>query len=141
MPYRLTKPSLYCVDDPNSPSYNQWVQHKSKTQPTWQSAEDLFSIDVYDLAINVAYNEKRIAGNGSCIFIHRWHFQLESTLGCTVLSQESLKQLILWLDKEKNPLLIQLPLSHYKKLAQHISLPPIPSKVLKQLTTPSFKEK
>lgn len=123
MPYRATRPFTYCVDDSQSPQYNQWVQQVGNQSSSWQSAEDLFQVDVYDLAINVAYNTNQKPQAGSCIFIHRWHFKFEPTLGCTALDTKDLQNLVQWLDIKKNPLLIQLTMKHYQALRARLNLP------------------
>jgi len=48
---------------------------------------------------------------GSCIFIHVQKSKDAPTAGCTSMRLEDLKVIAKWLDREKNPILIQIPKS------------------------------
>ena len=63
------------------------------------------------------------SGKGSCIFLHNWDGPDDSTVGCTAMAPEYMKEIVLWLDSEKYPLLIQLPVKLYDKYKDGWELP------------------
>jgi len=114
----------FCVDDSKSAYYNQIV--KSDTvKKDWNSAETMrMKSDVYKFGIFVDYNVKPAIPNmGSCIFMHIWGGSTEPTAGCTAMQESDILKLIGFLDKMKNPILVQLPLSEYGKLKVIYKLP------------------
>jgi L,D-transpeptidase-like protein len=110
-PYLLIDKELECVDDPASRFYNQFVR-RSHIEKDWASSERMWMPGkLYERGIVIAHNRNPILpGAGSCIFIHKWRHEGAPTAGCTAMSAENLKSVLSWLDKEKRPLLIQLPL-------------------------------
>lgn len=114
----------FCVDDSQSKYYNQIV--KSDTvKKDWSSAETMrMKSDVYKYGVFVDYNvDPVIAGKGSCIFMHIWSKSNSPTAGCTAMTEENILKLIGFLDKSKNPVLVQVPQSEYHKLQQRYKLP------------------
>lgn len=114
----------FCVDDSQSKYYNQIV--KSDTvKKDWSSAETMrMKSDVYKYGIFVDYNvNPATAGKGSCIFMHIWSSSTSPTAGCTAMKQDDILKLISFLDKSKNPVLVQVPQSEYHKLQQRYKLP------------------
>lgn len=106
MPYLHVTKELICVDDSNSKSYNQIIQ-KPKQLPA--SYEEMQREDSqYELGITVGYNKEQIPKMGSCIFIHVEKHKDAPTAGCTSMKLEDLKKIIYWLDRSKNPTLIQI---------------------------------
>jgi D-alanyl-D-alanine dipeptidase len=74
----------------------------------------------------VGYNASPpIKGRGSCIFLHIWAGPDSHTAGCTAFDEAMLREMMLWLDPEKRPLLVQLTADHYKKLEASWRLPAI----------------
>ena len=114
----------FCVDDSKSAYYNQIV--KSDTvKKDWNSAETMrMKSDVYKFGIFVDYNVKPAIPNmGSCIFMHIWSGSNKPTAGCTAMKESDILKLIDFLDKKKNPILVQVPLSEYSKLKGMYKLP------------------
>jgi len=114
----------FCVDDSKSAYYNQIV--KSDTvKKDWNSAETMrMKSDVYKFGIFVDYNVKpAIPTKGSCIFMHIWGGSTEPTAGCTAMKESDILKLIGFLDKMKNPILVQVPQSEYGKLKGMYKLP------------------
>jgi D-alanyl-D-alanine dipeptidase len=114
----------FCVDDSKSKYYNQIV--KSDTvKKDWNSAETMrMKSDVYKFGIFVDYNVKPAIPNmGSCIFMHIWGGSTEPTAGCTAMKESDILKLIGFLDKRKNPILVQVPQSEYAKLKVIYKLP------------------
>ena len=122
-PWRVTDASLYCVDDASSALYNRIVDI-NQTGGGWKSAEVMQRPDgLYDRGIVVGHNRAHTPGNGSCVFLHIWRGRGMPTSGCTAMDKEGLERLIRWLDPEKKPLLLQLPIEEYRKVAPGWGLP------------------
>jgi D-alanyl-D-alanine dipeptidase len=126
MPYVPLTSSIQCVDDTDSKFYNTLVD-ASKISPDWGSHENeqmRRSDDLYRWGILVDHNANPpVAGNGSCIFMHIWRGPGQPTVGCTAMPQSDLETLIGWLDPERKPILVQLPVAQYQKLEKHWHLP------------------
>src|ERR1700730_4303940 len=77
----------------------------------------------YRCGIMIEHNWRPRPGFGSCIFLHVWDSARRGTVGCTAVSSANLEQLLHWLDAQKNPLIVQLPLPEYFRLRQFWELP------------------
>lgn len=114
MPYIYASKNLICVDDVDSIYYNQLI-NMNKVRP--KSFEFMRRDDnQYELGILVEHNKEAIKGRGSCIFMHVRKSENTSTAGCTSMNLKSLKKIALWLDKSKNPTLIQIPKAYAKEV-------------------------
>jgi len=107
-PYEVYKETDHCVDDVNSKLYNKIVDSK-KVTIDYKSKEHMkFPKDYYKYGIVVNHNhidEKgSLKGAGSCIFIH---IKKVPTAGCTVMNEKEIKEVMKWLNANKNPLLLQ----------------------------------
>lgn len=107
-PYEVYKETNHCVDDVNSKLYNKIVD-STKATVDYESFEHMkFPKDYYRYGIVVNHNhineEGAKRGAGSCIFIH---IKKVPTSGCTVMSEEEIKEILRWLDPEAEPLLLQ----------------------------------
>jgi len=116
-PYKQVTTKVECVDDTTSIYYNTFVD-EDKTNKTWNSSEIMRREDeLYKFGIFVDHNSNpRIAGCGSCIFIHIQSGFGKPTSGCTSLPEEQIMKLLYWIDVKKNPLLIQLTESEFDKI-------------------------
>lgn len=114
----------FCVDDSKSEYYNQIVKLDT-VKKDWNSAETMrMKSDVYKYGIFVDYNVRPAVPNmGSCIFMHIWSGSKNPTAGCTAMKESDILKLIDFLDQKKNPILVQLPNSEYKKLKALYKLP------------------
>lgn len=114
----------FCVDDSKSAYYNQIVTIDT-VKKDWTSAETMrMKSDVYKFGIFVDYNVKpAVPTMGSCIFMHIWSGNTEPTAGCTAMKESDILKLIGFLDKKKNPILVQVPQSEYNKLKVVYKLP------------------
>lgn len=120
-PYHAIGERDRCVDDPDSPDYNQLRQAPLAAAEPWRSAEHLrLATDHYKLLVTVDYNrllagpgadQRPRKGAGSCIFLHIAPPPGSGTAGCTALSEADLRQILAWLEPRKQPLLILLPAS------------------------------
>lgn len=115
--------TLYCVDDVNSAYYNQLVS-TSQVSKDWNSAEEMKRNDnLYKFGVVVAYNAEGKKGAGSCIFLHIWRDKNKATAGCTAMTESNLLTIIHALDKNKNPMLVQMPAAEYEKVKKMYLLP------------------
>lgn len=114
----------FCVDDAKSTYYNQIIKTDT-VKKDWTSAETMrMKSDIYKYGIFVDYNVKpAVAGKGSCIFMHIWGGSNKPTAGCTAMKEADILMIINFLDKKKNPLLVQLPQIEYEKLRKLYKLP------------------
>jgi L,D-peptidoglycan transpeptidase YkuD (ErfK/YbiS/YcfS/YnhG family) len=123
MDYLELTPSIEAVDDPKSRLYNQIVD-RTKRIPDWNSSEKMASIDLYEMGLVIHHNyPKPIPTAGSAIFFHLWRNSNSSTAGCTAMCREHMRELLDWLDKEKQPRLVQLPHEAYQKFQTQWELP------------------
>lgn len=114
MTYLLADETLICVDDVSDKRYNQMIVLDPLNPP--KSYEKMRRDDeVYRNGAIIEYNPAGVSGRGSCIFIHLNHPDNRPTSGCTAMDQQSLNELLKWLDPGKSPRLLQIPLSECKK--------------------------
>lgn len=109
MPFKQVDTLCHCVDDPASVYYNTLIVADTAQQP-YNSFEYMKrKDDFYEYGVWVLYNSNpAISGNGSCIFIHTWKDENSGTSGCTAMSKDHIIELIHWLNKKKNPVLVQM---------------------------------
>ncbi len=114
-----------CIDDPRSKFYNQIVRNNKVDTVDWNSSEEMWKADPwYRFGVFVDNNCSPVnSEKGSCIFLHNWDGPNDSTVGCTAMAPEFMKDIVLWLESEKNPLLIQLPVKLYDKYKDGWELP------------------
>ena len=113
LPYLYTDQQLICIDDSNSPFYNQIIMKMGKEK----SFEYMKRNDhQYKYGITVAHNLKQIQQRGSCIFLHIEKAKGVGTAGCTSMQENDLKKILIYLDKTKNPILIQIPKSSKEEI-------------------------
>lgn len=127
MPYISLTPSVECVDDPASKSYNRVVDNRTVTRD-WNSSERMLRQDeLYRWGLVVDHNADPVTpGWGSCIFMHIWRGPGRGTVGCTAMPQDKLELVLAWLDPAKKPLLVQMPLPLYESLKKRWNLPGLP---------------
>ena len=123
MPYFYAQEDLICVDDSESSFYNQII----KTPKIIPSSFELMKREdtQYEIGIVVGHNKEQIAKAGSCIFLHVQSEEEAPTAGCTSMKPEEIKKIVEWLDKSKNPILIQITksqLDQIKKLYPLLNL-------------------
>ncbi|HHO65355.1 MAG TPA: hypothetical protein ENJ71_02415, partial [Epsilonproteobacteria bacterium] len=107
-PYEVYRSTDHCVDDSKSKYYNKIID-STKVKKDYKSFEHMkFPKDYYKYGIVVNHNHideaGAVKGAGSCIFIH---IKKVPTAGCTVMNEAEMKEIIHWLDADKNPLLLQ----------------------------------
>ena len=115
MPYLYTSKNLICVDDSNSPFYNQVIEANGDEK----SFENMKRNDhQYELGIMVAHNRNGFKKRGSCIFLHVKKEDNAPTAGCTSMNLDEIKKIASWLDKSKEPILIQIPKSSSEEILE-----------------------
>ena len=107
-PYEVYKSTDHCVDDVNSKLYNKIVD-STKVKRDYKSKEHMkFPKNYYKYGIVVNHNHideaGAVKGAGSCIFMH---IKKVPTAGCTVMNESEMKEIIKWLNADKDPLLVQ----------------------------------
>jgi L,D-peptidoglycan transpeptidase YkuD (ErfK/YbiS/YcfS/YnhG family) len=130
LPYLNLTSSTECVDDTQSKFYNRIVDRSTVT-PDWNSSEHMREAgESYRWGIVLDHNRTATGNNnspepggGSCVFLHIWHRHDQGTVGCTAMPESDLETLLLWLDPERNPLLVQLPQPTYERLMNRWMLP------------------
>ncbi len=111
----LVVESQQCVDDATSEHYNTIVEPAKVGGATWNSAETM-KIDLYRMGLVVGHNcPDAKPGKGSCIFFHLQSGAKAPTSGCTAMDAASLSNLLLWLKRDAQPVVLQLPQSEFKK--------------------------
>jgi len=125
IPFLPITEDLECVDDPDSLYYNQFVTAASPRERDWKSSEKMQEIGpLYAIGLVIDHNTAPIErGMGSAVFMHIWRNAASGTGGCTAMAEEDLNELISWLDAEKHPLLVQLPLIEYDQKKDLWKLP------------------
>jgi L,D-peptidoglycan transpeptidase YkuD (ErfK/YbiS/YcfS/YnhG family) len=123
-PYQQITATTEGIDDPQSKYYNRIVDRAAIAYPDWSRSESMLRVGgPYRCGIMIEHNWQRRPGCGSCIFLHVWYSAGRGTAGCTAMSSAHLEQLLHWLDAQKNPLIVQLPLHEYLRLRQFWQLP------------------
>lgn len=124
LPYTKLTESIECVDDVKSSKYNLIVDKNAAGNFDWKSSEKMLAVgEQYDLGIFVAHNSERLAGGGSCIFLHIWKDAATGTAGCTATARENVEAVLKFLDPARNPILIQLPANSYAQFQTKWNLP------------------
>ena len=107
LPWLSCTATLRGVDDIQSKYYNQIVDEASVPDKDWNSAEIMRREDgLYDLGLLISHNPERLAGAGSCIFLHIWKGPGQGTAGCTALAFEHVQKIAAWLDPACGPCLV-----------------------------------
>ncbi|MCB0522481.1 MAG: hypothetical protein H6577_25005 [Lewinellaceae bacterium] len=123
MDYLKLSKEQVCVEDTNSLFYNQIID-ETKVAKDWNSNEAMRREDwLYQWGLMIEHNTPARANSGSCIFFHLWRKEGSPTLGCTAMSKENMLILLKWLDRSKQPLLVQLVEKDYDRFQQQYGLP------------------
>ena len=124
LPYVQLLPTTDCVDDTASVHYNTLVDKATVPSVDWNSAEHMREVAQYKIGVIVGYNSAPpVKGRGSCIFLHIWAGPDSHTAGCTAFDESKLRDVMMWLDPAKRPLLVQLTVDDYACLQGRWKLP------------------
>ena len=98
-PFRaITGTNIVWDDDPASANYNLWID--TNTASAGASPEPMY-VGAYGSGAVIAYNDARVPGLGSAIFLHL--SSGSSTAGCVALPSSELISLLQWLDPAQQP--------------------------------------
>lgn len=123
MDYLQLNDFMEAVDDPLSGFYNCIVDSR-EVLPDWKSSEKMRKEPLYEMGLLIHHNlPQPQPGKGSAIFLHKWRTNNMGTAGCTAMSRDDLEQVLSWLEKSKNPALVQLPYPVYSQLLSTWNLP------------------
>ncbi|MBN2365485.1 MAG: hypothetical protein EH225_05785 [Calditrichaeota bacterium] len=127
IPYIHVRELVECVDDQDSRFYNQIVERDEVDSVDWQSSERMWRGKIwYEQGVVVEHNRNPVTkGAGSCIFLHNWAGEDDSTSGCTAMDPVDMMEIIYWLDAALYPLLVQLPEPVYRRFKNSWELPAI----------------
>ncbi|WP_241761462.1 L,D-transpeptidase family protein [Sulfurimonas gotlandica] len=114
--YIFLSKKLICVDDSDSKDYNKIIQMPKLRPKSFEQMRR--KDDQYELGVVVAHNKDQKKQAGSCIFLHVQKSKDASTAGCTSMSLAQMREINLWLDGSKNPILIQVPKSSLKEIKE-----------------------
>jgi L,D-peptidoglycan transpeptidase YkuD (ErfK/YbiS/YcfS/YnhG family) len=124
LPYLPVTEGVECVDDAASSVYNRIVDRRTIRTPDWNSSEKMREVgEAYRWGVVVNYNTPAVARRGSCIFLHIGRAEGGGTAGCTAMAAEFLREVMVWIDPARAPVLVQLPRDAYESLKAPWSLP------------------
>jgi L,D-peptidoglycan transpeptidase YkuD (ErfK/YbiS/YcfS/YnhG family) len=125
MPYIPLDSTIECIDDPSSRYYNLIVDRRNAAELDWKSSEHMQRVgEDYAWGVVVEHNrDPRVAGKGSCIFLHIWSGPAQGTEGCTSLDEGRLLDILEWLRPAAVPMLVQLPEAEYRRRVTAWGLP------------------
>ena len=124
LPYVQLLRTTDCVDDTASAHYNTVVDKAAVPSVDWNSAEHMRDVAQYKIGVIVGYNSAPpVKGRGSCIFLHIWAGPDSHTAGCTAFDETKLRDVMMWLDPAKRPLLVQLTANDYANMQGSWKLP------------------
>ena len=99
MPYFKTDPLDWWDENPTSPNYNLHVRRSSS--PGGNSENLYYSGPVYDYAVNINHNPRRVPYAGSGIFLHVTDGG--PTAGCVSIDRSALAAILRWLRPDNHP--------------------------------------
>lgn len=99
MPYFQATQQDWWDEDAGSPTYNTHVHSAANPSSITENLYD--SGPVYDYAVNIAVNPKRIPGKVSGIFLHVTDGT--PTWGCVAIGRNEMKSVLNWLDPSADP--------------------------------------
>jgi L,D-peptidoglycan transpeptidase YkuD (ErfK/YbiS/YcfS/YnhG family) len=124
-PYLQALPTSYCVEDLRSAYYNRIIDASEVSTSSWQQWSRLLRTDgQFQWGLVVRHNTPEIKlGAGSCVFLHVWRGPFQPTSGCTSMAQDQIEAMLLWLEPEARPVLVQLPEQEYRERRDAWGLP------------------
>ena len=125
----------YCIDVNGSPLYNRIVDARTVGRAAVARSTEPMRRDIhvngdprYALGFVIEHNPNAVRAGGSCIFAHLWRSTGQTTAGCTAMGADSMKQLLAWLHKDRQPIFVLLPRPEYLRLKRAWNLPEVASK-------------
>ena len=123
---RITSRHLW-VEDAESKHYNRQVVLKHEPKTEWEKKAQMRQNDpAHALKMFIAHNAPPnvVKGGGSSIFFHIWRDNGgRPTAGCTVMSEDKLRDLIARIDPDKRPVYVLLTKADYARYRKAWGLP------------------
>ncbi len=106
MEYTKVNENHYWDEDSNSDRYNTLVNTDDYTAFDPEQSERIMDYpDAYQYVLNVSYNEERIPGKGSAIFLHCYRNQRTYTGGCISIPIEAMEYVMQHVDENTRVIL------------------------------------
>ena len=130
LPYRQMLASHYCMDVNDSPLYNRIVDSREVGREAVAGSTEPMRLDIhakgdhrYKQGFVIQHNPDNVSGMGSCIFAHLWGDPDRTTAGCTAMNEPVMRELLAWLDADRDPVFVLLPEPEYTALERRWALP------------------
>jgi L,D-peptidoglycan transpeptidase YkuD (ErfK/YbiS/YcfS/YnhG family) len=130
--YAPMQASSYCVDVSGSPFYNRIVDAAVVGQAAVAQATEPMRRDLhadgdqrYRLGFVIEHNRQAQPMGGSCIFAHLWKAPGVPTTGCTAMAPETMATVLAWLQPDRHPVFVLLPMAEYERLRAMWRLPDV----------------
>ena len=130
LPYLAMSADDWCVDVNESPLYNRIVSTKDVGLSAIEGSSEPMRRDIhsqgdmlYAKGFVIQHNPENTPRLGSCIFAHLWRSPVSATAGCTAMPEPVMHDLLAWLDSQKQPVFVSLPLAEYHRLRPDWRLP------------------
>lgn len=121
-PYQPMQATDYCVDVTGSPLYNRIVNADEVGPAAVAGSTEPMRRDLhadgdqrYRLGFVIEHNPDNRDGAGSCIFAHLWKAPGVTTAGCTAMAEPAMQQLLAWLQPQRRPVFVLLPLAEFER--------------------------
>lgn len=101
-------PTTECVDDARSQHYSRIIDTRT-VKKDWNSSEKMRAEPLYERGMNVLYNDGRVPGVGSCIFLHHWREPTKGTAGCGAMNPKTMLRLHQWLGDATDAAVLLIP--------------------------------
>lgn len=125
--YRQVTTRDLWVEDSQSPSYNKHIVLDREPSTPWEKKQQMRQNDYpHSLKLFIAHNAPPQVrpGAGSAIFFHIWRGGgSKPTAGCTTMEEGKLRELIVWVNPDKQPLYVLLPEAEYQAKKAEWKLP------------------
>ncbi|WP_242108010.1 L,D-transpeptidase family protein [Luteimonas aquatica] len=130
LPYLQMQATSWCIDVPDSPLYNRFVDTKTAGAAAAKGSSEPMRLDLhnhgdmrYKIGFVIGHNREARTGAGSCIFAHLWKAPGEATAGCTAMDEPTMQRLYAWLRPQAHPVFVLLPQNEYDRLKTDWQLP------------------
>lgn len=128
--YKAMTDSDYCIDVNSSPHYNRIVDARVVGKEAIAGSTEPMRRDIhlngdqrYRIGFVIEHNSQGTPAAGSCIFAHLWKSPGAPTAGCTAMDEPAMQALLAWLQPERHPVFVLLPLREYARLRTQWGLP------------------
>jgi L,D-peptidoglycan transpeptidase YkuD (ErfK/YbiS/YcfS/YnhG family) len=120
-PYTQITPDMACIDDPRDPACGRIVSGREEGEGHTLARGD----GLYRYLVRIGVNPEGQPGAGCCVFLHLWKDERTPTDGSTAVSEETMLEILGWLDPAEHPVLVQLTRSSYRRLREAWGLPEV----------------